>query len=1415
GSAPIVNWLLDKGLTLPDNFRDYGDTLLTLAKHSDTTLLARLFKAGLSPDKENTASIPLLAYAIDTNNQSLTRLLLQSRSDPNQYFQNFDNQTPLLLAISKQHTSLATLLIEHGANVNQRDGGSLGISPLMLAIEQSNVSLVDALLANGAAVDATDNEGKSVNQRLTIGSAIEKKISGALNSKSRAVQVNLNITNGRSSQTALDVSDNKELALRPLDSDTYGIDAIELWDETNQRALRMLDKASNSISAVIIAKFLNDREAILSVNENSPLKIVDLNSGAVKKRITFDLQPKTKTRIQVAALSNNKQYLAMASDNAVNLVDLTKQKIVKHWPSLNAKELQFSPSNQVLYAVGSDSNLVSLGITDNKRADFDHFYDHRIKEPEFIIGLGNEKFLLAEGDSSLSSSSRSKVWLFDAASRKIMKVFDLGFSTIETIATNRNHSYLAVATHKYFKVFDLKQGNLIWQSPINDISSNYSINDVTFISENRVILSNQISNKIDMVDIPSRSRLTTHTVESVNGIKHSLSDNENGLILSGGNQLIRFKVDATNGTPQINKITQRSMETDIIALLKHQQDIIAIESNNQISLNTAQELTQQWRKDLYTDSDLRESCLDNRTIVSAVTLSKRSLVIQCYSFTTFDGKSGLYKWDVDTSKLTKINSEWSTESINSFHIDQVTKKLYTVGPGISSNTYMKEITLSESKTENGEPGNKYRTQHLIKNQSNLTQPINALAANENVLLSGSRDKRQLHLWDDNFQSLKLQNENIEQYVSGIALSNNNHLSVNWQTNWLEIWDIKQSKFHSLIRTEGSITTAVFSKNGKHLLVATEDGKVHNYSVDSSELNYSTTPAQSRVRAIALSPNGKQFVTASRSIQRRNTKTGELINEIHLASGLAESIQFDMTGNIRAGIVRRLDENGARLSRIEIINPESGQVIRSRNKLELLTQSTDGEHYVTYSNLNGIQVWQNIDDKLVRQIAFENFNRWDNGVAINKNYLYVSGVEFLQKFSLKESVAKDAKSEFLVGSGRPFKPTMSYSNDRNWALNMVSADYSEWFDVSNNKRLGCTQGNLLEYQSINIDPTNSQLILNKGEQQFQLMPDSKDCQKPVAMPANDSSQKIHQQLWRHQIKFRGYRAGIASLSVMAPSHSHFAMVKDNYLHVASLQTGSLIGPLKAESQMVGLRFSLSGRKLVSLHYDGSFSIWDSETGVNLFNATTEYFNHETIEFDTNEQYLSIDSSYQTVIEEKCTPICNKVTKQVQRAKQRWSLNERKLISIKRSSGKPVDLQKEISRLDQRGNSLALKTDSIYQKIGWGQGAAILSDDQQMTAAFDKGKLLFWKDNDKTTRPEIIYEKASYQPPSLLAFIKDNQFLLIVEKNGDISFYDTKSVKRVARMKIAEDSTWVALDEQGRYDSNSPGDLPFASWVSDDS
>ncbi|MBV1911390.1 MAG: ankyrin repeat domain-containing protein, partial [Kangiellaceae bacterium] len=29
GSAPIVNWLLDKGLTLPDNFRDYGDTLLT------------------------------------------------------------------------------------------------------------------------------------------------------------------------------------------------------------------------------------------------------------------------------------------------------------------------------------------------------------------------------------------------------------------------------------------------------------------------------------------------------------------------------------------------------------------------------------------------------------------------------------------------------------------------------------------------------------------------------------------------------------------------------------------------------------------------------------------------------------------------------------------------------------------------------------------------------------------------------------------------------------------------------------------------------------------------------------------------------------------------------------------------------------------------------------------------------------------------------------------------------------------------------------------------------------------------------------------------------------------------------------------------------------------------------------------
>lgn len=1405
GSIPIVDKLLKLKIKLPSRFDDYADALWEMANRPDLDSLERILIAGANPDTLVNNS-NLLAYAISENKVALFDLLIAHGSDPNQSFQFLENKTPLSLAILTNQYPIIETLISSGSRVNQRDGGQLGLSPLMLAVELSQLKTVELLLSNGANPNASDYNSRSISQRLKNGTKIASLVNQAIQSnKNTQIEVELNIANSLWSQQALDTSPNKKLSLRQLFQNQHGVSAVELWDNDNQRALRILKTAKSSLDDLVLSAFLSDKEAIIGFGGSSNVSIINLANGAIIREIAFDHDTQYPKPIQAAALSTDKKKLILSTRQSVRLIEIAKSKVIKSWSELTLEQLQFSKDQTEILAVGSDQNLITLGIKNNSLSNFDHFYQHQIKEPQFIRLIDNDRLLLASGDNSTSSSKRDKAWIFNIKVNKIEQVFDFGVASIKDIQLSDDHKSFIALTHSHLIYGNFDNRVINWKVPLDTLSKQYSHDKVTFSSNTEVILSSDISNHIEMVDLTKKKVTFELEIDSLDSIR-IISSIENGsIIASDGKKLVRLDLQKLRDKEIRNKLKSRTFTGRIIALVKKNKTILAITNDDLVHELALPSLTINWSKPLYNDKAFSKVCLERYVVVSAINSSNNEFIIKCSSLEIFDGKSGLYSWSSDSGEINKVKSEWDSEAIHDFAVDPITDRLFTAGPGIQSNTYVKQVDLRNSN---------YSSKHLIKREDHLSQSINALAVNNSVLLSGSRDKNELKIWNQTSKKFSLlKNNNAAQDVNGITINKNASRSLNWQTNWLEIWDIKDRKLISQLQTNQSITAAAFV-NSDELLVATNDGRVHRYSANGASLLYSTEPLQSRVSSLDVSDDGKEFIITARNLQRRDALTGQLVSEIKINDGLASQAFFLGKQLLQLGIDNHLDESGKIVSRIAIYNLKTNKLIATDNHLRLIAQSANRKIYATHSKKHGIQVWNSLTKKLIRAIPLERFDTWQNAVAINDHAVYVSGAEYIIRYGLSASSLTSNQGQLIAGTGKPFKRSMSYSEDKAWAVNIVNEKYSEWFRVLDNQKLGCVNANLYQFDSVQLDSTSLELILQKDNFEKRVPINDKEC----ALLPNKFSKQVTTAsqipLWQVPQNIQGYRAGIASLSVIAPSHSHIAMVKDNFAHILSLQTGSMIGPILTDNQIIGLKFSPSGRILTTLQNDGGFKLWDSDSGTFLFSASAEFITPETVSFNQNESELTIDSYYPVLIEETCDPFCNERISKVRRAKQTWSLTTQQLLSSvisEDSFEKSLLTQK---RIDNKGNSIDIGVDGVYSKMGWGQKPATLSDDQTMTAAFNDKKLLLWTSSKENEKPKTLYQTSSYQPPSLIAFVKNNRFLIAVQPTGELSVYQTNNGERVARLKLAANSTWLALDEYGRYDSNSPGDLPFASWVTED-
>lgn len=79
---------------------------------------------------------------------------------------------------------------------------------------------------------------------------------------------------------------------------------------------------------------------------------------------------------------------------------------------------------------------------------------------------------------------------------------------------------------------------------------------------------------------------------------------------------------------------------------------------------------------------------------------------------------------------------------------------------------------------------------------------------------------------------------------------------------------------------------------------------------------------------------------------------------------------------------------------------------------------------------------------------------------------------------------------------------------------------------------------------------------------------------------------------------------------------------------------------------------------------------------------------------------------------------------------------------------------------------------------------------------------------------VIKKKPYESNSFSQFVNNGKFVLSGSQYGDLQILETASGRLIATIFSYPDGIWAIVAPDGRYDSNSPGDLPGLSWLMKD-
>lgn len=136
-----------------------NDALMRAIQAGDTAKAAQAIKAGAQLNKPRADGSLPLAWAAETQNPAVVKLLLDKGAKPDAAASESTSFSPLVVACQRGDAAIVAALLDAGAQVNRV--ASTGVSPLALCAAHSSTVIVKRLLDLGAQVDAADSTGQT------------------------------------------------------------------------------------------------------------------------------------------------------------------------------------------------------------------------------------------------------------------------------------------------------------------------------------------------------------------------------------------------------------------------------------------------------------------------------------------------------------------------------------------------------------------------------------------------------------------------------------------------------------------------------------------------------------------------------------------------------------------------------------------------------------------------------------------------------------------------------------------------------------------------------------------------------------------------------------------------------------------------------------------------------------------------------------------------------------------------------------------------------------------------------------------------------------------------------------------------------------------------------------------------------
>lgn len=1392
--------LLDQGLRVPeksvDEFTELQVELLTAGRGR---LFLTLLEAGLSADGADDQGRSLLNIALRGGKQRMVFALLEAGADA-QAVEPGTGVSMLQVAVEEELGAAIPALIAAGADVDQRQRGSQGTTPLMVAAALGYEDMVAQLLEAGADAGRFDNQGDTTMDYLAADASdslrdlLQRAAAGGVEETRIALYVS---AIGQSTVAPLDVSSDGKLAIRRAGS------VVELWDEVNGRAIRALaaDLPVESFLAhenpLLMAQFYTDDQLLLLRDFASAAYLVDAYSGEMLRSFEIPYTDNLRGGLLVAGHGQ----LLLSSNNQTALLDIATGEQLRSW-SVGLEDLNWQEPGRIFTGMRND-DLYTVDLQDEQVAAFNVFTREAFLDPEKAVVNDAGLVLLAQNkQAGVNPGLLLKV---DAANGAVLGSLDTGpgeLVSLEFLPQGRR----VFTVHEregaqYVALWDVASGQRLLSEKVADsyldpATAVDAAGHLLWIDEHKNLQrrSAEDGSLLAQVQIPwadmevSLQPLADGLVAVIGSGQIDVWNIEEARRLASRELGYGVRLSAVVGGKELLLV---SLDSDFHYLAL--PGLESLEHHRPFAPDTAPPRRGE------------DSCLSGFNRGSLRVLDDGELLYGCYN-------EGIYRWRRGEAQAERLDSQdagFLGHALQAFALSP-------------SGQYMVSLHSGDSSLRLWDTSRWQVVQEPILIGD--SRPFAAgLAVQGRHALLASEDQRRLQLWDVEAGRAVAEYVAGEEFqYSGASIAAGGELAVTWSVSSVHLWRFPEGELLDIfsVGLGPDVFYAAISPDGNTLAVASgrEVFTVQLWDLRSGEKGPLIDGARGMLRHVDFSPDSRQLLVSGDDVTRWDVASGEQLFRYPMKTGWAERAFF-VDGGAAVVTSARVPRNY--YYRAEFYSqrwPLAGdQPLEEWSGYQLLDHDASGA--LLFLNASG---------EVVRRSAAGEQTTWP-GLVLDVTtrddpLLRLSGDNLLQanREIFVEHRAEEASRYFDItsrGSSYDESPLrlIRYSDGRDRAL-YQNGEYLRVYDTVSEKPLGCIEGRLGEYQRVALSANGKRAFLQQGGGAWLSAElDGAACQLPAAAraPGGSASTIYTAAPTESQDAFAG---GLASLAVISEDGRYLAMAEDEMLRVISLETGQLLEPLDTGVFIQGLAISPDGRDVMIFHGDGYLALRNTESGEEYFRERMAGDEPLSIQWDRTASQIEVVTQRVTRLTMQCDQICEEIIEEMERTVERWDYQLGKRLSLASERQAPVP--------DNQQEELALASgDSL--PISYRAGSANLEHfGQDDINAMRSPGGAYWAtglDEDGITiynhRGELVYEQLQPDAPyeQLLRrvfFLPGERHALVVGRDAQLTLVDLEAGEAVAWVRLFADQRWVVFDPQGRYDSNSPGDLPLVAWVAED-